>query len=77
MENGRFACGRVLSLKSVDGRTDSRLFLAGLMDWDGPSPPTAETIARACVAEQGQAHIKTIVENGGAVLRRALYGPAE
>jgi len=47
------------------------------MDWDGPSPPTAETIARACVAEQGQAHIKTIVENGGAVLRRALYGPAE
>src|SRR5262245_21051544 len=67
--NGRWACGRVLQLKvTAGGRRDSRAFLAGLMNWSSRYPPTSDTIAGAQVLEQGQAHIKTIRENGGIVL---------
>src|SRR5262249_32527133 len=45
LDNGRFACGRVIQLRIENGMRDSRLFLAGLMDWWGRKPPTAERIA--------------------------------
>lgn len=38
------------------------------MDWNGPSPPTVESIAGKKVIEQGEAHIKTISENAGMIL---------
>lgn len=64
LQNGEFACGRVLGLKS-DSR---RLFVAGLLDWSSNVPPDAFSIAGRKVIEQGQAHIKTITETGGTVL---------
>lgn len=47
LSDGRHACGRVLH---VPGTADSlylnsRVFLAGLMDWSGSEPPTSEAIA--------------------------------
>jgi len=68
LSNGTYACGRVVQVlaKGVEG---SRVtFLAGLMDWNGSEPPNAATIAGADFLGQGQAHLKTITENGGTVL---------
>ena len=66
--DGRFACGRVIQLRLEDGKRDSRTFLAGLMDWWGRKPPTAERIAGCGVVEQGGASIKTITATGGKIL---------
>ncbi len=68
LDHGRFACGRVIQLRIEDGKRDSRAFLAGLMDWWGRKPPTAERIGGRGVVEQGGADIKTIVATGGQVL---------
>ena len=44
------------------------MFLAGLLDWVGPRPPTDQSIAGAQLNAQGFAHIKTILTTGGEVL---------
>lgn len=66
LDDGRFACGRVMAATSAVSPRMS--FIAGLMDWVGPVPPTAESIAGHDVLEQGSAHIKTITQTGGEVL---------
>ncbi len=64
-----FACGVVLSIeKKQNGKRDSRRFLAGLLDWAGPEQPTAAKILGHRVIEYGYAHLKTITENGGALI---------
>ena len=71
LSDGRFACGRVLDVpKSGDLHVpaNSRMFLAGLLDWVGSQPPTVESIAGASLIEQGFAHIKAILTTGGQVL---------
>src|SRR5689334_1475440 len=68
LQSGRFACGRVLQLKEIRGRRDSRIFLAGLLDWVGSEPPTSDSISRRRAVEQGEVHVKTIHENGGQIL---------
>jgi hypothetical protein len=68
LDNGRFACGRVLQLQIENGKRDSRSFLAGLMDWWGRKPPTADRITGRGVVEQGSADVKTIQATGGQVL---------
>ena len=53
--------------------TDRRHFVAGLVDWLGTEPPTAESIAGRAVLPQAKAHIDAIAKTGGAVLgMRAL-----
>lgn len=44
------------------------MFLAGLMDWVGNKPPTFESIADSKLIKQGEAHIRTILENGKFIL---------
>jgi hypothetical protein len=68
LDNGRFACGRVIQLLVRHRRRDSRIFLAGLIDWVGSSLPTSESIAGRKVLEQGSVHVKTIRECDGLVL---------
>lgn len=63
-----FACGRVLQLKEERGKRDSRIFLAGLLDWIGVAPPTSEAISGARLLAHGAAHIKTISANHGEIL---------
>jgi hypothetical protein len=68
LDSGRFACGRVIQLQIENGKRDRRSFLAGLMDWWGRKPPTADRIAGCRIVEQGRADIKTIQATGGQVL---------
>jgi len=69
LPDGRFACGRVITLRpKEDGKVDLRQFLAGLLDWVGTQPPTSESIAGRRTLEQGGAHIKTILATGGSIL---------
>ena len=63
-----FACGRVIALSHRNGKQDTRLFLAGLLDWSGGSLPDSVSIAGSKTIAQGQAHIKTILESGGTIL---------
>ena len=73
---GGFACGRVLAHLSSGGEVDRRLFLAGLMDWSGPSLPTARSLRNSRVLAFAAAHIKAILENGGTILGISpLEGP--
>lgn len=60
LQSNKFACGRVIEVS----KEDKRGFLAGLMDWVGEYPPSAETIAGKKTLEQGDVHIKTIRETG-------------
>jgi hypothetical protein len=65
LSDGRYACGRVLEIDRDHG---TRWFLAGLMDWCGEEAPTAESISGRTILEQGEAHIRTILETGGEIL---------
>lgn len=67
--DGSFACGRVIQLKvHSDGTTDSRRFLAGLLDWFGSVPPSESAISGRRTLIQGQAHVLTIQKSGGFIL---------
>ena len=73
LSDGRFACGRVLRVDRDAAYGRRTTFIAGLLDWVGSEPPTAESIAGAPLLEAGHAHIATISEEGGTVLgARAL-----
>jgi hypothetical protein len=59
----------VLSLKvDEQGRTDRRIFVAGLTEWIGKRAPAEEDLAGTRVIEPGFAHIRTILATGGEVL---------
>ncbi|MBB1311880.1 hypothetical protein H5162_20955 [Pseudoalteromonas sp. SR41-8] len=64
----KFSAGVVLALRSSNGKTDSRAFLAGLLDWSGDALPTKEDLIACSVLHKGFAHIKTITETGGEIL---------
>jgi len=61
-------CGVVLAKVSNQGKTDTRLFLAGLLNWFGVSPPTPAQIQSVSVIETGFAHIKSITLTGGEII---------
>lgn len=64
LSNGQFGAGRVIQV-STENRT---LFLAGLMDWTGPNPPTGDDLAGRKTITQGEASFRTILDTGGAIL---------
>jgi hypothetical protein len=71
MSDGRWACGRVLAVKTESDAYfpgNSRTFLAALMSWDSDEPPTAEAIAGRQVLAQGWAHVRSIQLNGRVIL---------
>jgi Immunity protein 26 len=68
LRDGRFGCGRVLRVDRGSGSGARTRFLAGLLDWVGREPPTAESIAGAALLEAGYAHVRSIAYGGGAVL---------
>jgi hypothetical protein len=65
LKNGRFAAGCVLAKLIIGGRVDSRLFLAGLLNWSGNDTPRCEILTDIGLLDMGVAHIKAITENGG------------
>jgi hypothetical protein len=73
LSDGRFGCGRVLYVPSRSDPEPSlylntRVFLAGLMDWSGDEPPTAAAIAGHKLLDQGRAHAVTITDTGSKIL---------
>ena len=64
----RYSCGVVLALVSNGDKRDSRMFLAGLLNWFGHSLPNTEQLNGSSVLNKGFAHIKTITETGGEIL---------
>lgn len=71
LSDGRYGCGRVLAIaRTADAYvpTNTRAFLAGLLDWVNASPPTAESIAGARVLRQGFVHVLAIQTTGRHVL---------
>lgn len=68
LSDGRFACGRVLAIDRSAKHGARTMFVAGLVDWVGERPPTAEAIAGRPVFEAGHGHVNMIAEGGGAVL---------
>jgi len=47
---------------------NSRIFLAGLVDWSGPGRPTSEAIAGRGLLAQGRMHVLAIRETGSLIL---------
>lgn len=47
---------------------NTRIFLAGLMDWSGDEPPTAQAIAGHKLLEQGRTHVAAITDTGSKIL---------
>jgi hypothetical protein len=73
LSDGRFACGRVLDVPrepDLHVPVGRMMFLAGLLDWVGETPPTNQAIEGASLFAQGFAHIKAISTTGAAVLGR-------
>lgn len=68
LENGKYCCGLVIGELSKSDKIDSRMFIAGLLDWVGDMPPTVDAVAGSRILEQSYAHIKTIQETGGEIL---------
>ena len=63
-----YGCGVVLALRrSREGKWDSRMFLAGLLDWTGQTAPNEESIKDKRVVAERFAHIKMIQMSGGDV----------
>jgi hypothetical protein len=75
LNDGRFVVGVVLSrCRKRNGKIDSRLFLAGLLDWVGASAPSPHELENRRLKERGFAHVKTITENGGDLLGEVYSG---
>jgi len=68
LDDGQFACGRVLAFDHRKGKQDLRGFLAGLLHWVSDSPPTFDSISGAQIVIQGGAHLRTILATGGTIL---------
>jgi len=68
LDDGRFACGRVLQLDTEMIPSPRRAFFGGLHDWIDDVPPTSSAIADAGFVAYGVMHIKAITETGGRVL---------
>lgn len=68
LKHGRFGCGVVLSRVERDEKPDTRMFLAGLLEWIGDSQPTEEAIENRPIAARRFAHIKMIHMTGGQLI---------
>ncbi|MDQ3817609.1 MAG: immunity 26/phosphotriesterase HocA family protein [Acidobacteriota bacterium] len=68
LDDGQFACGRVIGYCRLDGKQQLKLFFAGLLDWVSDMPPTSAAIAGAATCMQGGAHLQTILITGGTIL---------
>jgi hypothetical protein len=79
LSDGRFGCGRVLYVPSPSDPQPSlylntRIFLAGLMDWFGDEPPTAQAIAGHKLLDHGLAHVAAITDTGSKILGQRGLG---
>jgi len=67
LSDGRYAAGRVTAVPAF-GPKDRNGIVVGLVDWSGPTVPTAESIAGRQLLHQAKTRFDTITATGGAVL---------
>lgn len=72
LRDGRYAAGMVLTVPTEKTHphmlANTRSFVAGLLDWVGTEPPTAEALAEAPLLHWGEAHVQSIAEAGSPLL---------
>jgi hypothetical protein len=73
LSDGRFGCGRVLYVLGPSDPQPSlylntRLFLAGLMDWSVDEPPTTQALAGSKLLDQVLVHMAAITGTGCKIL---------
>lgn len=68
LSNGRYAVGVVVARATTKGKLNGRIFLAGLLDWSGDSPPSSTDLSSAILINSGFAHIAAIRNNGVRIL---------
>jgi hypothetical protein len=69
--NAGFGAACVVGSLLQQGKRSQRTFIAGVINWVGPTPPTAHELRGCQVVEFAFAHIKAITESGGCVLGEA------
>ncbi|QIZ83957.1 hypothetical protein HF888_06825 [Bermanella marisrubri] len=67
LNDGRFACGRILLIEKKNGRK-TKLLLVGLHDWSGSKHPSQVDIHECPIIEQGVLHINSISHVGGEII---------
>jgi hypothetical protein len=72
LNNGKYACGVVLAKLEENGKTETRSFYAGLLDWCDSIPPHPDAISNAKVLKKGALHVKAISKAGSQIEGRAL-----
>jgi len=75
LNDGKWACGRVLAGSAGGGPGSRTMFVAGLMDWVGDRPPTEESIGVSRVLEVGRVHLRTIAGTGSQILGHLPLSP--
>src|SRR5262245_15501937 len=68
LSDGRFGCGRVLRAETGSATGGRTRFIGAVLDWVGDEPPTADSIAGAQVLAVGNAHVRVISFDGGAIV---------
>lgn len=68
MDDGRFACGRILQLGGEENPTPTRAFFGGLHAWVGLNPPRAATSFGKIFVDVGMMHIRAVTNSGGHIL---------
>jgi len=73
LSDGQYACGRVLHVpRKADPEPslylNTRIFLAGLMDWSGSGPPDSQAIAGCGILAQGSMHVAAISDTASVIL---------
>lgn len=68
LDNGRYACGRVIGWWPKNYKGSRKGFLGGLLNWSSDNEPTAESIAGASVIVQGGTDTNSLAATGSFIL---------
>jgi hypothetical protein len=64
LESGRYGAGCVVGEALYGGVRNTRVFIAGVLQWIGDTHPTAQSLSRLRLYKFGFLHIKSINESG-------------
>ena len=73
LSNGRYGCGVVLAKLQRDGKSETRVFYAGLLQWCSKLQPNADTIKNCGFVKKGALHIKAIISIGSEITGKADF----
>lgn len=68
LDDGRYACGRVIGWWPKDYKGHKKGFLGGLLNWCSDSEPTFESIAKATVIIQGGTDTNSLAAIGSQIV---------